>query len=110
MPEHLSEEAFVRFAEENPARLAGLIRSNSIARPALLTFAAEAAGRIADPALAVGALLPLLAHADPVVREGAIYGLEPHLEASPEARWVLRTMAAREPSPSVKAAVDEALD
>ncbi len=107
--EDLSEEKFVRFAEQDPARLVELIRSNSLLRPALLTFAAEAAGRIANTALVVGALLPLLGHADPVVREGAVYGLEPHLEASLEAREALRSMVAREPSPGVKAAVNDAL-
>lgn len=106
-PEDLSEEKFVRFADENPGRLVELIRSSL--RPALLTFAAEAAGRIANTALVVNALLPLLAHADAVVREGAIYGLSPHLEASLEAREALRTMLAREPSPGVKAALNEAL-
>lgn len=108
-PEDLSEEKFVRFAEENPARLVELIRSSPSLRPALLTFAAEAAGRIANTALVVSALLPLLGHSDAVVREGAIYGLQPHLEASLEAREALRTMVAREPSPGVKAAVNEAL-
>lgn len=84
-PEELSEEKFIRFAEENPARLVELLRSNAITRPALLTFAAEAAGRIANSALVVTTLLPLLGHAEPVVRE------------------------ALEPSPGVKAAIEDAL-
>lgn len=107
--EDLSEEKFVRFAEQDPARLVGLVRADSLLRPALLTFAAEALGRIANSALVVGALLPLLGHADPVVREGAVYGLAPHLEASLQARDALRTLAAREPSPGVKAAVNDVL-
>lgn len=109
VPEVFSEEQFIRFADENPARLVELLRSNAIVRPALLTFAAEAAGRIANTALVVGALLPLLSHTDPIVREGAVYGLEAHLEASLEARTALRSMATREPSPGVKAAVNDAL-
>ena len=107
--EEFSEEKFIRFAEEDPSRLLGLLQSKAIARPALLTFAAEAAGRIANSALVVFTLLPLLQHADPVVREGAIYGLEPHLERSLEAREALRSMVRLEPSAGVKAAIEEAL-
>lgn len=108
-PEPFSENQFIRYAEEDPARLVELIRTNAIERPSLLTFAAEAAGRIANTALVVGVLLPLLGHVDPMVREGAVYGLEPHLERSLEARSALRSMVIREPSPGVKAAVSDAL-
>lgn len=108
-PEEFSEEKFIRFAEESPSRLVDLLRSNAITRPSLLTFAAEAAGRIANTTLVVCTLLPLLQHADPVVREGAIYGLEPHLDASLEARETLRSMVTLEPSPGVKAAIEDAL-
>lgn len=107
--EELSEEKFIRYAEENPMRLLMLIGREVPLRPALLTFAAEAAGRIADTALVVAVLSPLLGHANPVVREGAVYGLTPHLDTSLEARHLLRERAAGETSPGVKAAIDEAL-
>lgn len=108
-PEAFSEERFIRLAEESPGRLIELLRSKAIARLALLTFAAEAAGRIANTALVVGTLLPLLQHPDPVVREGAIYGLEPHLDASIEARDALRSMVRLEPSAGVRGAIEDAL-
>lgn len=105
--EHCEDE-FVFLAEQNPGKLAELIRTLQ-GRPSLLTFAAEAAGRIANTSLAVAILLPLLGQPDPVVREGAIYGLMPHLGLSLEARDALRGMAQADPSPGVVAAIQDAL-
>lgn len=103
-----SEEEFIRLAQENPEKLVHIMQSTLAKRPALLTFAAEAAGRITNAALAVAVLVPLLGHADPVVREGANYGLEPHLGSSLEARDALRQMAQSELSPGVTAAIRDA--
>ena len=103
------EEEFVYLAEQNPAELVRLMNSTLADRPNLLTFAAEAAGRIANAALVVAILLPLLSHVDPVVREGAVYGLGPHLGSSLDARDVLRDMVKSDPSPGVIDAINDAL-
>ena len=103
------EEEFVYLAEQNPAELVRLMKSTLADRPNLLTFAAEAVGRIANAALVVAILLPLLSHADPVVREGAVYGLSPHLGSSLDAREALRDMVKSDPSPGVVDAINDAL-
>ncbi len=69
----LSEDAFYAMPA---ADLVALISSTALA-PADLTFAAEAAGQHTE---AVPALLELLEHDEAVVREGALYGLTPHVD------------------------------
>jgi HEAT repeat protein len=106
--EHCEEE-FAFLAKRHPTRLLSLIGGELQTRPELLTFAAEAAGRISSTSAVIASLLPLLTHPDPVVREGAIYGLQPHLEGSIEARAALRELAVADLSPGVRDAARDAL-
>jgi HEAT repeat protein len=105
---HHTQEAFEHEATDHPLRFVERVRSGEISEPAALTFAAEALSRVTPTSLAVAALLPLLAHREAIVREGAIYGIGPHLEASAAARDALRGML-EDPSPGVRAAVRDAL-
>ena len=68
---------------------------------------AEQAGMVADRAGAIEALTVLLTHKSAVVREGAIYGLTPHLEYYVEQ---LRQMSEQDPSPGIRDAAAEALE
>ncbi len=119
------EEMFEYLAEHKPGRLAELVSGSLLTSGDLqlgsvavgrkltnaeLSFAAEAAGRIEDPDLAVTALLALLSHPAAPVREGAIYGIQRHLESSEEGRSTLRVLAASDASPAVKRAAADALD
>ena len=70
----LSESAFYTMPAVD---LIALLSSTELA-PADLTFAAEAAGQHDE---AVPSLLKLLDHEHAVVREGALYGLTPHVDA-----------------------------
>lgn len=108
-PDELCENHFIELAETNPALLLEWTRTVLASRPELLTFAAEAAGRIAHAPLVFSALLPLLSHTEAVVREGAVYGLAPHLASSIDARDTLRELLSSEPSPGVAKAIQEAL-
>ncbi len=109
MPPQLSEAHFLVLAREAPAQLAEWTRSVLSRRPDLLTFAAEAAGRITHTPLALSILLPLLWHHDASVREGAVYGLTSHLSVSIHARDALRELLGSESSPGVTTAIEEAL-
>lgn len=102
-----SEEKFERMAEERPETLCKLLQVH-VLRPSDLTFAAEAAGKIADAELVVGPLLLLLKHPSPLVREGAVYGLVHHL--SQEVIDRLQEVAKADPSPGVREAASEALE
>ena len=106
--EHCEAE-FEFLARKNPARLLALVSGELRNRPELLTFAAEWAGRIDSTSAVVRALLPLLRHEDPAVREGAIYGLQRHLDRSIEARTTLRALAEGDPSPGVRESARDAL-
>lgn len=108
-PEERSEENFRRLAREQPSVLLTWIQTKLRDRPDLLTFAAEAVGLIPSSADVVAALEPLLRHEKAFVREGAIYGLTPHLNASLQARDLLRDAAQTETSDGVREAINEAL-
>lgn len=101
------ESAFDALAGQHPADLLRLCTAG-VLRPGCLTFAAEAAGRIADSGAVRGALLPLLAHHSAVVREGAIYGLHKHHDAA--VRDALARIAASDPSDAVRVVAADALD
>lgn len=103
-----SERWFEQLVETEPSTLLRLIASSRLA-PEHLTFAAELAGRIPNAALVAEFLVPLLTHAHPVVREGAIYGLVPHLTQSTRAREALHVISTNDVSPGVRAAAIEAL-
>lgn len=100
------EATFARMAVEAPDALLAWIDEGDM-RPADLTFAAEAAGRIEDSEAVRRSLVRLLDHVDAIVREGAIYGLIGHL--NDHVRDKLASVAARDPSPGVRAAAVEAL-
>lgn len=102
-----SEEKFERLAGESPKTLAALLQVRLL-RPSDLTFAAEAAGKVADSTLVVRPLFLLLNHPSPLVREGAVYGLSNHLSEQVIER--LREVAERDPSPGVREAAGEALE
>jgi HEAT repeat protein len=117
-------EMFEDLASRSPARLVELLlgaklEEIDLARGAEavgrkltdveLSFAAEACGGIEDSVLAIAGLLPLLSHPTAPVREGAIYGLQRHLEASEEARSALRLIAESDASPGVRRAASDAL-
>ncbi len=74
------EALFRYWAEYEPDQLLAAMQPGVLA-PHDLTFAAEAAGRIADPSRAIPVLLGLLSHESALVREGVIYGLAPHSES-----------------------------
>jgi hypothetical protein len=102
------QEMFEEYARNDPDRLVDLLSSGTLTVPEL-SFASEAVGMVTDELLAVTALLPLLRHQAPPVREGAIYGIERHLEQSEEARAVLREIASTDSSPAVRRAAADAL-
>jgi hypothetical protein len=101
------ESAFEYLSVKYPNSLLALIRSNQLA-PSDLTFAAEIAGGIAEHESVRAALVPLLAHAEAVVREGAIYGLTRHLNAF--TRVLLERLALEDRSAAVRTAARDALD
>ncbi len=102
----LCEDMFDFLAEKHPEQLALLLGSASV-RPSDLTFAAEAAGRVADFALIRSAVLRLLGHESALVREGALRGLDGRLDA--EIAGIVRDMAASDSSPGVRAVAGELL-
>lgn len=106
MPTPTSEADCERLATTDPAALAAAFPSMD---PTLLTFAAEYLGR-APADVAVPALLPLLGHEKPYVREGAIYGLEPHATGDPGIVEAFRVLAALDPSPGVRTVAAGALE
>lgn len=101
------EAAFEFIVERRPEQLAELIVSGALG-PADLTFAAEILGRCSDGPLVRQVLVPLLHAQEAVVREGAIYGLSPHLDTATVQE--LRRAAAQDPSAAVRSAVQDALE
>lgn len=102
------EETFEILALKDPQALIELLRGELMNQPHLLTYAAEAAG-LMEFSHAIEPLLGLLEHREAVVREGAIYGLMPHLAYSLPARDALRRLAELDSSPGVQAAARDAL-
>lgn len=100
------EGAFEVLAARFPHDLAKLIELGRLGS-ADLTFAAEALGRSELGWLVRHALKPLLTHASPVVREGAIYGLQKHIDGS--TRAALSALSRDDPSPAVRLAATDAL-
>lgn len=105
--QHANEAYFVHLARHDPARLADLLQVG-VLPPEDLTFAAEMAGNIQDSELIRPALLRLLEHSSAVVREGAILGLDRHLDDRTRER--LRELAMTDPSPGVRVTARDALD
>jgi len=103
-----SQENFEYLARHDAPRLLRWIASGDLP-DAALTFAAEAAGLIANSIVVVTVLLPLLGHTSAPVREGAVYGLQRHL-SEPRARDALRHAADADESAGVREAAQEALE
>jgi len=100
------EGAFEFLAAKFPHELAKLIELGRL-QPPDLTFAAEALGRSELGWLVRHTLRPLLAHASAVVREGAIYGLQKHIDGS--IREALSVLSRNDPSQAVRMAAEDAL-
>jgi hypothetical protein len=89
-----------------PHELAKLIKDGRL-ETSDLTFAAEALGRSEMGWLVRHTLTPLLTHVSPVVREGAIYGLQKHVDE--DTRTALRAVSKNDPSRAVRSAAEDAL-
>lgn len=100
------EGAFELLAARFPYDLVKLIEHGRL-KPSDLTFVAEALGRSKMGGLVRHALKPLLTHPSPVVREGAIYGLQKHIDD--EVRAVLESVLAEDESRAVRMAAEDAL-
>ena len=74
--------------------------------PEALTFIAERLGKRSPPPLKW--LRVLADHPAPVVREGAIYGLAPHV-ADDQVKRIIERLAYGDSSPGVRCAAREAL-
>ncbi|MDR6219033.1 hypothetical protein [Deinococcus soli (ex Cha et al. 2016)] len=100
---------FTHLRTHAPATLLHLIAAQQLGT-AHLSWAAEEAGHITTlPAGAiVAAIKPLLAHGTPVVREGAVYGLQPFLHRL-DAWAAVVTLARSDPSPTIREVAAEAL-
>jgi HEAT repeat protein len=103
----VSEAMFEFLAVNYPSELLKLISGNVLSPPAM-TFAAEIAGRTSFGDAVRTVLLPLLDHASPLVREGAIYGLRQHADATVTQK--LRTLAKSDPSSGIRQAASDTLD
>lgn len=99
--------AFEYMAFKYPASLLSLLSSGRL-EPADLTFVAEIVGRLDDHDRVRAVLVPLLSHTAAVVREGTIYGLTRHIDAS--VRQALEHLADNDPSAAVRTAALDALD
>jgi len=75
---------------------------------AQLTFAAEEAGHLEDHDAARQVLLKLLNHPEAVVREGACYGLQRHIDNVVRERFAF--LSINDPSPALKQVFAEALE
>jgi hypothetical protein len=100
------EGAFDLLAARFPRDLAKLIQDNRL-EASDLTFAAEALGRSNMGWLVRHALKPLLTHTSAVVREGAIYGLQKHID--PDIHAALKAVSESDVSPAVRTAAEDAL-
>lgn len=100
------EGAFDLLSERFPYDLAKLIENDRL-EPSDLTFAAEALGRSSISDLVRRTLVPLLGHDSAVVREGAIYGLQRHINS--EIRSTLEEISHIDDSPAVRTAAENTL-
>jgi len=102
------EALFEALAEHSPDELVEIVREGR-APNSRLTYAAEILGRHVASPRAVEALRNLLDHPSPLVREGAVLGLEPHLDRH-DVKEALHRAVGRDPSPGVRRALAEALE
>lgn len=99
-------DEFARLALEAPNKLLDWLRAGVLS-PAHTSFALEALGSSRKRSAVPHLLGQLLMGGVPIVREGAVYGLEPFLEMT--LADVLKTVAAQEASVGVTAAIDSVL-
>lgn len=104
-------ELFDDLRDRDPRRLIAWLRDASL-EPHLLTFAAEVAGDVPPDHAeeAVRALVGLLGHAKAYVREGAVYGLGKIPSQASTAALRAHLHEGREPSPSVREAIEDVLE
>lgn len=105
---NLTESDFKRLATEYPNQLVAIIEQETL-DPTKLTFAAESLAISKDSNIVVPCLLNLLNHKSSLVREGAVYGLEGHLNY-PEVRARLKEIALNDLQEGVREAATEALE
>lgn len=103
-----SENEFNRLATEEPRQLVRWIEDGTLL-PSQLTYAAEALGECRDSSMAVTCLFKLLTHPSSLVREGAVYGLEGHLDHA-GVRGRLEEVVREDPRRGVRTAAAEALE
>lgn len=101
------EALFEYLATNHPRDLVSLVQCKNI-EPTDLTFALEWVGEIEDSSLVRSTLISYLEDESAIVREGAIYGLQKHLDDSVEA--FLQAIAQNDPSEGVRLAAQDALD
>jgi len=101
---------FEHLAQTAPVRLVALAQIEFASDPVLLALAAEALAlsTVAGSSV-VGFLRSLLAHQRPFVREAAIHGLAPFIEANVELRQTLEQIARLDSSPGVRDAAGDVL-
>jgi hypothetical protein len=105
--EVLCEDLFERLAVEDPERLVGLLAPGKLP-PHLLTYAAEIAGKLAAEKV-VPPLLVLLENESAVVREGALCGLQTHMDNNKVWSKVV-DMWKKDPSEGVRSAARGVLE
>jgi hypothetical protein len=104
----IEENEFNRLAIDNPTKLISWIEDGTMDFSDL-TFAAEALNLTKESEIVVPCLLKLLGHIQPVVREGAVYGLEGHLNYK-NTHHILRFVSIMDSSEGVRIAAKEALE
>ena len=108
--QQLSQAEFARLASEDPEALSPLLGDETGLPASLLTFAAEAVALVRKPSEALlQACLGLLGHEKAYVREGAVYGLAPHV-AIPFVSDALRRVADNDSDDDVRSVAEDALD
>jgi hypothetical protein len=104
-----SKNALFLMVEEHPTQLIGLIE-DGVMDDAELTFVAEALGDAGESRdIVVDTLIKLSEHKSPLVREGAVYGLEGHIDID-KAYKRLVEMAANDDSLGVRDSAIDAID
>lgn len=98
--------AFEYLVQWHPYDFLAWLANNELPNSSL-TYAAEYAKYVKDSEAVRKALVPLLNHPSPLVREGAIVGLEPHLDK--ELKYRLEEMSENDPSEGVRMAAEDVL-
>jgi hypothetical protein len=102
------ESEFTELARHEPLKLVAWIEDGTL-NASQLTFAAESLSKSSESDLVVPCLFRLLTHTSSLVREGAVYGLEGHLEYR-GVRSRLGDIASDDPREGVREAAREALE